>query len=351
MALAASVEEDSIWPLWPLYNGTQYGPRDLNITAITNHHRYAFDSITGTHTGESAKLYICELYKRNTEKRALDGKSKGCKNEVNDLSELPKKTYIVPPCFDPMEDDPLHRQDEVEVMQDMTRQSETGSLVRDRNMCPLRVHSWEDIEEAKLDHMWGAVTEVLKYVSSGIEKSDWEWLEKSTRNEIKRSKLILPHRTGSKPIREIIYELGGKHGNPPDMATIFFETRKKEKKILEPETYENMYVENRELQKVEPSLSNIEVVKRCFRPQCKSHVVGFGGGITSKELKGGSSAKVALLEEPNASRKERVALLDELNVSRKENESMKIRMDNIEKKCELLFQKRCLDDIHHLIVK
>jgi len=33
-----------------------------------------------------------------------------------------------------------------------------GSLVRDRNMCPLRVHSWTDIEEAKLEHMWGAVT-------------------------------------------------------------------------------------------------------------------------------------------------------------------------------------------------
>jgi len=33
-----------------------------------------------------------------------------------------------------------------------------GSFVRDRNMCPLRVHSWTDIEEAKLEHMWGAVT-------------------------------------------------------------------------------------------------------------------------------------------------------------------------------------------------
>ncbi|OIT06845.1 hypothetical protein A4A49_61475, partial [Nicotiana attenuata] len=32
-----------------------------------------------------------------------------------------------------------------------------GILVRDRNMCPLRVHSWADIEEYKLQHMWEAV--------------------------------------------------------------------------------------------------------------------------------------------------------------------------------------------------
>ncbi|KAH0678594.1 hypothetical protein KY284_019679 [Solanum tuberosum] len=61
-----------------------------------------------------------------------------------------------------------------------------GPLVRDRNMCPLRVHSWTDIEEAKLEHMWGAATrgflhmnmkskplrEVLKDVPEGVDKSD-----------------------------------------------------------------------------------------------------------------------------------------------------------------------------------
>ncbi|KAH0724859.1 hypothetical protein KY284_000724 [Solanum tuberosum] len=260
-----------------------------------------------------------------------------------------------------------------------------GSLVRHRNMCPLRVHSWTDIKEAKLEHMWGAVTEkfdsddmighrdhvlkhmrrlwnnwrgslhmnvkskplreVLKKVPEGVDKSDWEWLvkehflskkfkETSTRNAMNRSKLSMPHRTGSKPIREIVYELGGKHGNPPDMATIFFKTRKKDNKLLEPETNQK-YEEIQELLQVEPSLTNVEVVERCFGPQSKSHVVGFGGGITSKDLKGGSSAKPALLEQLNVSRKEKVALLEELNASRKANESMKRRMDNIEKRCEM----------------
>jgi len=93
--------------------------------------------------------------------------------------------------------------------------------------------------------------------------------------------------------------------------------------------------EIQELLQVEPSLTNIEVVERCFGPQSKSHVVGFGGGITSKDLKGGSSAKAALLEQLNVSRKEKVALLEEVNASRKENESMKRCMDNIEKRCEM----------------
>lgn len=125
----------------------------------------------------------------------------------------------------------------------------------------------------------------------------------------------MPHHTGSKPIREIIYELGGKDGNPPDMATVFFETHKKDDKLVEPETNEK-YAEIQELVRSEPSLTNIEVVERCFGPQCKSHVFGFGGGITAKELKGGNSSKAALL--------------DELNATRKENLSLKRYLDNLE---------------------
>lgn len=247
-----------------------------------------------------------------------------------------------------------------------------GLLVRDRNMCPLRVHSWMDIEEHKIEHMWAAVTEkfdcdnmndqrdnvlqhmrklwnnwrgslhknmkskslyeVLKDVPIGVDKSDWEWLVKehflsdkfkksSTRNTINRSKLCMPHRTGSKPIREIIYELGGKDGNPPNMATIFFETRKKGNELVEPETNEK-YAEIQELVQSEPSLTNIEVVERCFGPQCKSHAVGFGGGITTKELKGGSTSKAVLLEE--------------LKTTRKEKESLQKRIDILESKYDRL---------------
>ncbi|XP_049399775.1 uncharacterized protein LOC125863826 [Solanum stenotomum] len=174
--------------------------------------------------------------------------------------------------------------------------------------------------------------EVLKDVPIGVDKSDWEWLvkehflskkfkESSTRNTISMSKLYMPHRTGSKPIREIIYELGGKDGNPPNMATIFFETRKKGNELVEPETNEK-YAEIQELVQSELSLTNIEVVEWCFGPQCKSHAVGFGGGITTKELKGGSTSKVALLEE--------------LKTTRKEKESLQKRIDILESKYDHL---------------
>ncbi|XP_033508508.1 uncharacterized protein [Nicotiana tomentosiformis] len=183
------------------------------------------------------------------------------------------------------------------------------------------------IEEYKLEHMWQAVTDkfdsdnindqrdhVLKHmrklwnnwkgsmhknikykpfrdtlrdVPEGVDKSDWEWL-------VKEHFLTEKFK-------------GGKDGNPPDMATIFFETRKKDDKLVEPETNEKY------------------VVERCFGPQRKSHIVGFGGGITAKELKGSNSSKVALLEK--------------LSATEKENESLKGRMEGLESKCEVLESK------------
>uniref|UniRef100_M1BFP5 Transposon protein, CACTA, En/Spm sub-class n=1 Tax=Solanum tuberosum TaxID=4113 RepID=M1BFP5_SOLTU len=164
--------------------------------------------------------------------------------------EPAQNVIVVPFAFDPNEDDgPLSP--EVEVMQDIQTNEiksscwkssyifvrHLGILVRDRNMCPLRVHSWMDIEKDKLEHMWNAVTvEIQKLVQS------------------------------------------------------------------------------------DSSLTNIEVVEKCFGLQRKSHVIGFGGGITSKELKGGNSSKAALL--------------DKLNASEKENELLKKRMDELENKCQ-----------------
>ncbi|XP_019240460.1 PREDICTED: uncharacterized protein LOC109220441 [Nicotiana attenuata] len=155
--------------------------------------------------------------------------------------------------------------------------------------------------------------------------------ETSIRNSINRSKLRMPHRTGSKPIREIIYELGGKGGNPPNMATIFFETRKKNDTLVEPEASKK-YAEIEELVQSEPSLTNIEVVERCFRPQNKSHVVGLGGGITTKELKWGSSSKAAILAELNATRKEKESLDAKLNATKKSKRITRNTMDDIDSK-------------------
>ncbi|KAG5610273.1 hypothetical protein H5410_021554 [Solanum commersonii] len=139
--------------------------------------------------------------------------------------------------------------------------------------------------------------------------------ESSTRNTINRSKLCMPHRTSSKPIREIIYEL------KPYKKTSFLYKRSYS-------TYfflllrEAKMAEIHELVKSEPSLTSIEVVERCFGPQCKTHAVGFVGGITTKELKGGSTSKAALLEE--------------LKTTRKEKESLQKRIDILESKYDCL---------------
>ncbi|OIT30395.1 hypothetical protein A4A49_58966, partial [Nicotiana attenuata] len=138
-----------------------------------------------------------------------------------------------------------------------------------------------------------------------VDKSDWEWL-----------------------VKEHFL-----NDNPPNMATIFFETHKKHDMLVEPEASKK-YAGIQELVQSEPSLTNIKVVERCFGPQNKSHVIGLGGGITTKELKGGSSSKAAILAELNATRKEKESLQTELNATKKAKESLEIRMDNIDSKYE-----------------
>ncbi|XP_020096921.1 uncharacterized protein LOC109716052 [Ananas comosus] len=59
------------------------------------------------------------------------------------------------------------------------------------------------------------IQETLKQIPEGVDRGDWEWLVKqhfssekfmaaSKRNSNNRAKLSMPHRTGSKPIRQVI---------------------------------------------------------------------------------------------------------------------------------------------------
>ncbi|XP_006368130.1 uncharacterized protein [Solanum tuberosum] len=111
------------------------------------------------------------------------------------------------------------------------------------------------------------------------------------------------HHIGSKPIREIIYQKGGKDGNPPDLATIFFETRKKDNKLVEPEAIEK-HAQLQEIVQADPSLPSIEIVEKCCGPQTRSHVFGFGGGVKANDLKGGASSKAELFSALCSSRED-----------------------------------------------
>ncbi|KAH0728139.1 hypothetical protein KY284_004004 [Solanum tuberosum] len=150
--------------------------------------------------------------------------------------------------------------------------------------------------------------EVLNDVPIGVDMSDCEW------NQVQETKSI--------GLSCVCLTLQGDNdGNPPNMSTIFFETFKKGNELVEPETNEK-YAEIEELVQLELSLNNIEVVEQWFGPQCKIHVVGFCGGITTKELKGGCTSKDAFLEE--------------LKTTRKEKESLQKCMDILESKYDLL---------------
>ena len=46
--------------------------------------------------------------------------------------------------------------------------------------------------------------------------------------------------------------------------------------------------------KIEPALTNIEVVEKTFSTQYRRHVVGYGGGIRAKDLRDSSSSKAEL---------------------------------------------------------
>ncbi|KAH0633427.1 hypothetical protein KY284_036213 [Solanum tuberosum] len=98
-------------------------------------------------------------------------------------------------------------------------------------------------------------------------------MARSIRNATNRSKLKMLHHIGSKPIREIIYQKGGKDGNPPDLATIICETRKKDNKLVEPEAIEKhiRLAQLEEIVQEDPSLSSIEIVEKCYGPQTRSH--------------------------------------------------------------------------------
>ncbi|KAH0710852.1 hypothetical protein KY284_012279 [Solanum tuberosum] len=262
-----------------------------------------------------------------------------------------------------------------------------GKIVRDRNMCPLGVSSWSDIKPEKLSHMWAAVEAVdmndhrdhifgwmnelwnkwrghlhakyvkdkpiqqsLKNIPRGVDKKEWEWLVKehftsesfqarSIRNATNRSKLKMLHHIGSKPIREIIYQKGGKDGNPPNLATIFFETRKKANKLVEPEAIEK-HAQLEEIVQEDPSLSSIEIVEKCCGPQTRSHVFGFGGGVKAKDLKDGTSSKAELLCALRSTRDDNKFLNEENKSLNEENKSLNDLLSTLEDEMKAIMKMK-----------
>ncbi|XP_020259530.1 uncharacterized protein LOC109835990 [Asparagus officinalis] len=129
-----------------------------------------------------------------------------------------------------------------------------------------------------------------------VSVDDWDWLVKehyfsskfqkaSQQNTLNRGKRKMLHHTGSKSFRQIAWELGGKSGNPPDVAKMFHETRKKANETLENRD-QDKYDEIIQVKQANASLSDIEIVEKIWGKQSHGHITVFGGGTTLKDLRG-----------------------------------------------------------------
>ncbi|KAH0757879.1 hypothetical protein KY290_021372 [Solanum tuberosum] len=141
-------------------------------------------------------------------------------------------------------------------------------------------------------------------------------MARSSRNATNRAKL------------KMLYHIDG---NPPDLATIFFETRKKDNKLVEPEAIEK-HAQLEEMVQADPSLPIIEIVEKCYGPQTRSHVFGLGGGVKEKDLKGGTSSKAELLSALRSTREDIKSLNEENKSLNEENKYLNDRLSTIEDK-------------------
>ncbi|OIT00639.1 hypothetical protein A4A49_59903, partial [Nicotiana attenuata] len=78
-----------------------------------------------------------------------------------------------------------------------------------------------------------------------------------------------------------------------------------------------------ELVMSEPSLPSIEIVEKCFGPQTRSHVFGYGGGVKAKDLKGVVSSKAELIFELHSTREENKSLKDRVSTLESEMKDLK----------------------------
>ncbi|XP_056687817.1 uncharacterized protein [Spinacia oleracea] len=267
-----------------------------------------------------------------------------------------------------------------------------GIIVRNTNMCPVKVHKRADIGDKEKEHMWAAVTDsftnenmeaykehvldhmkelwrkwrsdLLRYKiihkkltlkaaynaspPDGLNKSEWQWLikeifskrefkERSARNSNNRAQYLkeLMPRTGSKPFRQVIWDdLGGNNGKKPNLVDVFYSTRKKGTQLPNAETTQK-YEELRETMAKDPSLSQVEVVQQVFKSKSRDRVVGFGGGIKLKDVRGPQPSRAELQTKLNAANKQNEVLANRVEEVQAENNEMKERVSLVESRMKM----------------
>ncbi|XP_021741279.1 uncharacterized protein LOC110707564 isoform X2 [Chenopodium quinoa] len=153
---------------------------------------------------------------------------------------------------------------------------------------------------------WTLIRSMFLAYEKVVDKLERRSIKKrSERNSVNRSKYAkaLMPRTGSKPIRQIIWDdLGGSKGNKPTLVDVFYTTRKKGNSLPNAETIQK-HAEIQETMEKEPSHSFVQVAQKVLKSKSRDRVVGLGGGITLIDMIGPQPSREELQIELTAAQK------------------------------------------------
>ncbi|CAN0924909.1 hypothetical protein LINGRAHAP2_LOCUS34459 [Linum grandiflorum] len=185
-----------------------------------------------------------------------------------------------------------------------------------------------------------------KNIPPMMKKEDWEWLvkevffteeykKKSARNTTNRKveKVYSRHPNGTKPARQIIYDLiRERGGEQPDLLTIFNRVYGQDGVIKDPGAIAKLNDLEKALED-NPYMSDFELIEKAFGPQTHGSVVCLGGGVKPKDFKQRSvkndelAAKLREAEEEKANLEREIEAIK--TAARIEAEQQKQRMDDM----------------------
>ena len=79
-----------------------------------------------------------------------------------------------------------------------------------------------------------------------------------------------------------------------------------------------------------PSLSNVELMDKCFESNRCDHVVGYGGGIKARDLRSPIVTKGELIEKLTQSEQEKKELQEDNRALHEENRMITNRVNRME---------------------
>ncbi|WVZ75535.1 hypothetical protein U9M48_023579 [Paspalum notatum var. saurae] len=221
-----------------------------------------------------------------------------------------------------------------------------GRLVRDTNITPIRVKKWSDISATAVSHIYDAVTDKFENGDPNIDidmykteimehaRDLWHnWREDLNRHYVK------PTRNMQQALKNC----------PKGIKTDDWEWLVKE------HFYRKDFIAEIELERMlNPSLSSVQLMDKCFPSNRRDHVVGYGGGIKAKDIRTPSLSKSELIEKLTMSEAEKRELLQNNRDLREDNEGLheenrviNNRVSHMEEEWAVMKQEMARSRTHH----